>query len=78
MRTGNPALRLAQLDLGLTTVELWTGYVALGGNLDVIELDAYLNDLTDGSDLDHDLIAHTLNEAYTERNQDHPLAYRRT
>ena len=47
------------------------------GNLDVVTIDAYLNDLIVLSDLDHDLLAEALNEVYLERGQAYPPTYRR-
>ena len=71
-------LQAARHELRISPLDLWTHYFALGGNLDAIELDAYLTGLVDVGDLDHDLIAHALNEIYLDRGDDHPLTYFRS
>jgi hypothetical protein len=71
----DPTLQAARHDLGVSVIELWTDYFALGGNLQPIDIDAYLAGITDVSDIDHDLITHALNERHLEQGGDHPLAY---
>jgi hypothetical protein len=69
------ALEAARTHLGLSMEQLWTGYMALGGSLLPYHLEAYLDGTGQLADYDHDLVAHSLNERFSERGQDHPLAY---
>ena len=69
----------ARRQLGLSTMELWVDYFALGGILDATQLDRYLRGDGDGGEIgngDHNVLVHALNEAFDARGQDHPLAYR--
>ena len=60
----------------MTYLELWVDYFALGGTLDAEQLTAYLRGERDVSDADHNVIVLALNEAFHDRGDDHPLAYR--
>jgi hypothetical protein len=64
--------------LGLSVLDLWIDYIALGGNLDIDRLNEIVAGSTDtASDVDHDMIAHALNERFRDLGQDSPIAYRR-
>ena len=65
----------ARISLGLSQGELWFHYFELGGMSSAIELEAFLVDILEPSDHDHDLIAHALNECFTEIGQNHPVPY---
>ncbi|WP_016695736.1 hypothetical protein [Rhodococcus rhodochrous] len=56
------ALRAA----GLGVEELWLRYFALGGEVGKVEIEAYLNGLLPLPRLQHDLIAHAINERLDE------------
>lgn len=56
------ALAAAQLPLN----QLWLRYFALGGEAGEIEVDAYLNGAMDLSSLQHDILAHAINERLDE------------
>ena len=77
MNVFDPSLHAASVSLGLSPIELWTRYFALGGTLDLTGTDAYLNGLVDVEDIDHDILTHVLNESYSDRGENHPLAYHR-
>jgi hypothetical protein len=51
---------------GLSVSELWLRYFALGGDAGEIELDAYLNGAIAFPALQHDLLAHAINERLDE------------
>jgi hypothetical protein len=72
------ALEVARLDLHLSLPDLWLGYFALGGTMDVAGLGSYLagEPSPTPSDADHDAIVHALNEAYGDIGKDHPVPYR--
>ncbi|MFE2123540.1 hypothetical protein ACFW9U_23135 [Rhodococcus aetherivorans] len=56
------ALRAA----GLEVEELWLRYFALGGEAGRVEIEAYLNGLLPLPALQHDLLAHAINERLDE------------
>jgi hypothetical protein len=66
----------ARRQLGLSTMELWVDYFALGGILDAIQLDRYLRGDGEMGNADHNVLVHALNEAFYDQGQNHPLAYR--
>lgn len=51
---------------GLTVGELWLRYFALGGDAGQFELDAYLNGAIALPPLQHDMLAHAINERLDE------------
>ena len=51
---------------GLTIEELWLRYFGLGGDAGKLEVDAYLSGLAPLSPLQHDLLAHAVNERLDE------------
>ncbi|MBS9373635.1 hypothetical protein [Rhodococcus sp. B50] len=51
---------------GLGVEELWLRYFALGGEVGKVEIEAYLNGLLPLPHLQHDLIAHAINERLDE------------
>ncbi|WP_016694743.1 hypothetical protein [Rhodococcus rhodochrous] len=51
---------------GLGVEELWLRYFALGGEVGKVEIEAYLNGLLPLPRLQHDLIAHAINERLDE------------
>ena len=66
----------ARRQLGLSTMELWVDYFALGGTLDATQLDRYLRGDGDIGNADHNVLVHALNEVFNAQGHDHPLAYR--
>jgi hypothetical protein len=69
-------LDLARRQLGLSYMELWIDYFALGGILDLGGLTGYLQGARVNSDGDHNVIVHALNELFRDRGQDNPITYR--
>ena len=65
---------------GMTFDELWLAYMALGGNCPPRTVRAYLQgtgpDEADHDRVDYDLLAHALNEHFTDQGSDHPVPYR--
>jgi hypothetical protein len=72
----DPALDLARQQLGLSYMDLWIDYFALGGYLDVGGLTGYLQGDRPTSTTDHNTIVHTLNERFRDRGENNPVAYR--
>ncbi|MCW2529035.1 MAG: hypothetical protein JWM76_3895 [Pseudonocardiales bacterium] len=60
---------------GLTFEELWYRHIALGGNAGRADLDAFVAGVFKPDRLEYDVIAETLNEEFTARGEDHPVAY---
>ncbi|AYA23417.1 hypothetical protein C6369_001915 [Rhodococcus rhodochrous] len=52
--------------VGLEVEELWLRYFALGGEVGKVEIEAYLSGLLPLPALQHDLIAHAINERLDE------------
>jgi hypothetical protein len=69
-------LDAARQHLGLSYLNVWIDYFALGGNLTAVQLTAYLRGERDVSVVDHNVVVHALNEAFVDRGDNHPLAYR--
>jgi hypothetical protein len=62
-------------EAGLSHSELWLRYFELGGMSTGFELEAYLSGALVPASFDRDLIAHALNERFTELGADHPVTY---
>jgi hypothetical protein len=62
-------------EAGLSHGELWLRYFELGGMSTGFELEAVLYGLVIPEPRDHDVIAHALNERFTELGANHPVAY---
>jgi hypothetical protein len=62
-------------EAGLSHGELWLRYFELGGMSTGFELETFLYGLVAPGSRDHDVIAHALNERFTELGRDHPVAY---
>jgi hypothetical protein len=68
-------LDLFRQEAGLSHGELWLRYFELGGMSTGFELEAFLYGLVTPQPRDHDVIAHALNERFTELGANHPVAY---
>ena len=69
------SLDLARQGAGLSQHDLWIRYFALGGMTPALELEAVCHGAMITNDLDHDRIAHALNERFTELGRNHPVPY---
>jgi hypothetical protein len=69
------SLDVYRKDAGLSHAELWLRYFELGGMSTGFELEAYLYGVLAPSAHDHDVIAHALNERFSELGGNHPVAY---
>ncbi len=67
------ATALRHLELDLT--DLWLRYVGLGGGATLGELRRWLAGEQPMGDHDYDVLAHALNEAFTDRDQGRPVPY---
>jgi serine phosphatase RsbU (regulator of sigma subunit) len=71
------AVGVAYRSAELTLEQLWTRYFALGGCLDVIEVEAFLGGLTTLPATDRDMLAHAVNERLDELRWDRRAPYSR-
>jgi hypothetical protein len=71
------ALRAAQDHAGLTLEDLWVRYFALGGDADLMDIDAHLSGLTLLPALQRDILAHAVNERLDELITQHRVPYSR-
>ena len=62
-------------EAGLSHGELWLRYFELGGMSTSFELETFLYGLVVPTDHNHDVIAHAINERFTELGANHPVAY---
>ena len=60
---------------GLPLSGLWLNYFALGGNASPTRVAAYARGLPRPDSYQHNMIAQALNEYFTDRGEDHPVAY---
>ncbi len=68
LRTG---FSLSDMELS----ELWIACMGLGGSFSKQRLEEGLRGTHTFSQQDHDVVAQALNDHFTERGQDHPVAY---
>lgn len=65
----------ARDDAGLSAPELWRRYVELGGMSSSDEVESILRLEVLPTLHDHDVLAHALNERFSELGRNHPVAY---
>ncbi len=68
-------LRAAQDELRITLEDVWLGYVAVGGDASLGDVEAWLAGTTEPGDHDHDLMAQAFNDRFLEAGMNHPVAY---
>jgi hypothetical protein len=60
---------------GLTLTQLWLRYLALGGSASPAQVAAYARGRLRPDSYQHNMIAHAINEHFTDRGEDHPVSY---
>ena len=65
----------ARQRLGISVLDLWWTYFALGGNEDAYALTAYLNGQSTPTTATHNTIVHALNQTFGDRGQNSPVPY---
>jgi hypothetical protein len=75
MKVPSASLDLARRDADLSQLELWLRYFGLGGMTPALEFEAILMGMLDATDHDRDVIAHALNERFSELGRNHPVPY---
>lgn len=74
-RADDDSFDQARKSAGLSPSQLWVRYFGLGGMSDRVELDAMCHGAMVPTGQEHDLIAHALNERFTELGRNHPVPY---
>jgi len=64
-----------RLDLGLSHGELWLRYFELGGMSNALTAEGICYGALVPSSIDHDTLAHALNERCVELGGNHPVPY---
>jgi hypothetical protein len=68
-------LEPARARANLTLRELWLNYFSIGGNSDLLEIEAYLSGALMPTDIEYDYIAQALNDRFIELGMNHPVPY---
>jgi hypothetical protein len=63
---------------GLTIEELWWGYIAFGGTQTMSAMEHQITGAAPLTDVEHDMLAHAINERFTVLGANHPLPYWQT
>jgi hypothetical protein len=69
------SLDWARKGAGLTQEELWLRYFELGGMSTAMEVEGIVCGALGATDYDHDILAHAINERFSELGGDHPVPY---
>lgn len=62
----------------MSEADLWRRYVELGGMSTSEEVESILRSEVAPAPHDHDVLAHALNERFTELGRNHPVRYAET
>ena len=60
----------------MTPQEVWLGYVGVGGDRTLAVVRTWLTGAAEIPDRDYDFLAQALNDRFTDRGVNHPVAYR--
>lgn len=71
----NDVLDVYRQDADLTHGELWLRYFELGGMSTHLQVEAFLYGALTPTTHDHDVLAHALNERFSEMGRNHPVPY---
>jgi len=74
-RRPSDELDQARQDAGLSHGELFLRYFELGGMSSAIELEAFCYGALRATAHDYEVVAHALNERFSELGRNHPVAY---
>jgi hypothetical protein len=68
-------LNVGLADAHWSTADLWVASVSVGGNLTQRDVGDIISGARAATPLEHDVLAASLNDYFTERGQDHPVPY---
>jgi hypothetical protein len=60
---------------GMSYSELWMRQVSVGGDLDRLEVEAYVLGVLRPDSYRHNVLAQAINEHFIDHGEDHPVAY---
>jgi hypothetical protein len=60
---------------GMSYIELWMRQVSVGGDLDRLEVEAYVLGVLRPDSYRHNVLAQAINEHFIDQGADHPVAY---
>ncbi|MGH9128087.1 MAG: hypothetical protein ACRDY2_03765 [Acidimicrobiales bacterium] len=69
------SLNTARVEVGLSHGELFFRYFELGGMSSALEVEAFCYGALEPTAHDHDVVAHALNERFSELGGNHPVPY---
>jgi len=75
VRNADARLDQARHDAHLSESELFLRYFSLGGMSSSLQVEAFLLGALLPTPHDHDVLAHALNERFSELGADHPVPY---
>ncbi|HVM64440.1 MAG TPA: hypothetical protein VMU14_06235 [Acidimicrobiales bacterium] len=58
---------------GWSPAELWWSALAIGGGFSVLDVEHIITGTGSATASDHDILAATLNDHFTEKGEDHPV-----
>jgi len=70
-------MKAAFEESGMTVADVWLRYFAMGGVAPPEDVETHLAGVVVLSSFEHDVLAHAINEWFTERDADHPVPYLR-
>ena len=70
-------MKAAFEETALTVPELWLRYFALGGVAPPEDVETHVAGVAVLEPVEHDVLAHAINERFAERGRDHPVPYLR-
>jgi hypothetical protein len=68
-------LDLSRTDLGMTTSDVWLGYLGVGGDASLLEVESWLAGSSMASPYDFDLLVQSVNDCAVACGQPHPGRY---
>ena len=74
-RTTGEELDTVRRRVGIGLTDLWVDYLGLGGTESPASVDAYLNGRPSLDSMQHDVLAHAINEVAIEQGLNHPAPY---
>jgi hypothetical protein len=68
-------LDLSRTDLGMTTRDVWLGYLGVGGDAPLFEVESWLEGTSVVPPYDFDLLVQSVNDRAVDCGQPHPGRY---
>lgn len=68
-------LEAARVQSGLSNLQLWIGFIAVGGTANLQHMMGFLRGADNLDRVEEDMLVHVLNERFTDLDLDHPVPY---